>query len=60
LKIGDLIENFTPVDPYQLMVENFGARLLGEPSWILPMNETIHVMQVLDEIAATKGGPVTR
>jgi predicted dehydrogenase len=60
LKVGDTTEKFAPVDPYQLMVENFGARLLGEPSWILPMNETIHVMQVLDEIAATKGGPVTR
>jgi predicted dehydrogenase len=60
LKVGDATEKFAPVDPYQLMVENFGARLLGEPSWILPMNETIHVMQVLDEIAATKGGPVTR
>jgi predicted dehydrogenase len=60
LKVGDATEKFAPVDPYQLMVENFGARLLGEASWILPMNETIHVMQVLDEIAATKGGPVTR
>jgi D-xylose 1-dehydrogenase (NADP+, D-xylono-1,5-lactone-forming) len=60
LKVGDTIEKFAPVDPYQLMVENFGSRLLGEPSWILPMKETIRVMEILDEIAATKGGPVTR
>jgi D-xylose 1-dehydrogenase (NADP+, D-xylono-1,5-lactone-forming) len=60
LKVGDSIEKFAPVDPYQLMVENFGSRILGEPSWILPMNETICVMEILDEIAATKGGPVTR
>jgi D-xylose 1-dehydrogenase (NADP+, D-xylono-1,5-lactone-forming) len=58
LKVGDSIEKFAPVDPYQLMVENFGSRILGETSWILPMNETIHVMEILDEIAATKGGPV--
>ena len=58
LKVGDSIEKFAPVDPYQLMVENFGSRILGEPSWILPMNETIRVMEILDEIAATKGGPV--
>jgi predicted dehydrogenase len=58
LKVGQTIEKFAPVDPYQLMVENFGSRILGEPSWILPMNETIRVMEILDEIAATKGGPV--
>jgi predicted dehydrogenase len=60
LKVGDEIEKFAPVDPYQLMVENFGSRILGEPSWILPVSETIRVMEILDEIAATKGGPVTR
>jgi hypothetical protein len=42
------------------MVENFGSRILGEPSWILPMKETIRVMEIMDEIAATKGGPVTQ
>jgi len=56
LKIGDLIENFAPVDPYQLMVVNFGARIKGEESWILPIEETIRVMEILDEIAATKSG----
>jgi D-xylose 1-dehydrogenase (NADP+, D-xylono-1,5-lactone-forming) len=56
LKVGDSIEKFAPVDPYQLMVENFGARVLGEPNWILPMNETIRVMEILDHIAATKCG----
>ena len=58
LKVGETIEKFAPVDPYQLMVENFGSRIVGEPSWILPMSETIRVMEILDEIAATKGGPV--
>jgi predicted dehydrogenase len=51
LKVGDLLENFAPVDPYQLMVENFGARIKGEESWILPIEETIRVMEILDEIA---------
>jgi predicted dehydrogenase len=56
LKIGDLAENFASVDPYQLMVENFGARIKGAESWILPIEETIRVMEILDEIAATKSG----
>jgi len=51
LKVGDSLENFAPVDPYQLMVENFGARINGEASWILPIEETIRVMEILDEIA---------
>jgi D-xylose 1-dehydrogenase (NADP+, D-xylono-1,5-lactone-forming) len=58
LKVGQSLEKFAPVDPYQLMVENFGSRINGEESWILPMNETIRVMEILDEIAATEGGPV--
>jgi hypothetical protein len=56
LKIGNTLESFAPVDPYQLMVENFGARMNGETSWILPFEETIRVMEILDQIAATKGG----
>ena len=56
LTIGDTLETFAPVDPYQLMVENFGARMNGEKSWILPFEETIRVMEILDQIAATKGG----
>jgi predicted dehydrogenase len=51
LKVGDSLENFAPVDPYQLMVENFGSQIIGEESWILPIEETIRVMEILDEIA---------
>jgi xylose dehydrogenase (NAD/NADP) len=53
LKVGDSLESFAPVDPYQLMVENFGARINGQTSWILPINESIRVMEILDQIAST-------
>jgi hypothetical protein len=33
------------------MVENFGAQINGEANWILPIEETIRVMEILDEIA---------
>jgi predicted dehydrogenase len=56
LKVGESLENFAPVDPYQLMVENFGARIKGETSWILPIEESIRVMEILDQIAATRSG----
>jgi hypothetical protein len=38
------------------MVENFGARIKGETSWILPIEESIRVMEILDQIAVTKSG----
>ena len=53
-KIGNTLETFAPVDPYQLMVENFGARIKGETSWVLPIEESIRVMEILDQIAVTK------
>ncbi len=56
LKVGDSLENFAPADPYQLMVENFGAQIQGEASWILPIEETIRVMEILDQIASTTSG----
>jgi D-xylose 1-dehydrogenase (NADP+, D-xylono-1,5-lactone-forming) len=56
LKVGQSLEKFAPVDPYQLMVENFGSRINGEESWILPIEETIRVMEILDEIAEAKNG----
>ena len=56
LKVGDSLENFAPADPYQLMVENFGAQIQGEASWILPREETIRVMEILDQIASTTSG----
>ena len=56
LKIGNTLETFAPVDPYHLMVENFGARIKGEISWVLLIEESIRVMEILDQIAATKSG----
>lgn len=56
LRFGNTLESFAPVDPYQLMIENFGAKINGETSWILPINESIRVMEILDQIVATQSG----
>jgi D-xylose 1-dehydrogenase (NADP+, D-xylono-1,5-lactone-forming) len=53
LRIGDMEELFAPVDPYRLMIENFGSRILGEESWLLNVQESIRVMEILDQIAET-------
>ena len=53
LRVNDTIETFAPVDAFQLMIEAFGARLLGETSWLPTPAESVRVMKILDQIAAT-------
>lgn len=52
LQIGDQVERFAPVDPYRLMVERFGEHISGEDGWIMPMSQSLAVMQVIDQIGA--------
>ena len=52
LRIGDQVERFAPVDPYRLMVEHFGEYISGEDGWIMPMKQSLAVMQVIDQIKA--------
>ena len=52
LRIGDQVERFAPVDPYRLMVEHFGEHISGEDGWIMPMGQSLAVMQVIDQIKA--------
>ena len=52
LRIGDQVERFAPVDPYRLMVERFGEHISGEDGWIMPMKQSLAVMQVIDQIKA--------
>jgi len=44
------VEEFAPVDPYQLMVQAVSAHLTGEKAWLLPIDESLSVMQVIDQI----------
>ena len=50
VRIGDQIEEFAPVDPYRLMVENFSDRISDKPAWILGLEQSLYVSQVLDQI----------
>jgi hypothetical protein len=44
------VEEFAPVDPYQLMVQAVSAHLTGEKAWLLPIEESLNVMKVIDQI----------
>ena len=52
LRIGDQVQQFAAVDPYQLMVENFGEYIMGNGGWIMPMEQSLAVMKVIDQLRA--------
>lgn len=52
LRIDDRVETFPAVDAFTLMVEAVSARIRGDDSWVVPIEETLHVSRILDAIAA--------
>jgi hypothetical protein len=52
LLVGEHVESFAPVDAYQLMVEAVSSRIEGEDAWCVPMTDSLHVAQVLADVAA--------
>ena len=50
LRLGDQVEEFAAVDPYMLMIENFGRRINGEESWVLPLESSLWVQKVGDQL----------
>ena len=50
LRLGEKIEEFEPIDPYQLMIENVGRRIRGEESWVLPLKTSLWVQKIVDQL----------
>ena len=50
LRLGENIEEFDAVDPYQLMIENFGKKVQGQESWVLPLETSLFVQRALDQL----------
>jgi hypothetical protein len=50
MRIANQIEEFAPVDSYRLMVENFSNHISDKPAWILGLEQSLYVSQVLDQI----------
>ena len=53
LRIGNLQEEFEPIDPFQVMIENFGARISGAESWLPSPRESLRAIEFLDQILST-------
>ena len=47
LQVGDLVEEFEAVDPYMLMIENFGKKIQGEDSWVIPLETSLWVQRAV-------------
>jgi predicted dehydrogenase len=50
LRIGETVEDFAATDPYQLMIENVGRRIRGEESWVLPLETSLWVQRIVDQL----------
>lgn len=50
LRVNGQDQLFAPVDPYRLMVENFGRAISAQDAWVLGMDESLQVMRVLDAV----------
>ena len=50
LRIGDHQEDFAPIDPFQVMIQDFGSRINGGEGWLPSLSESIRVMEILDRI----------
>ena len=56
LRIGDRQEDFAPIDPFQVMLQDFGSRISGEAGWLPELSESIRVMEILDQIRLAPPG----
>ncbi len=50
LRFGERTEDFAATDPYQLMIQNFGRRIQGEESWVLPLQTSLWVQRIVDQL----------
>lgn len=56
LRIGDLQEDFAPIDPFQVMIQDFGSRIAGDAGWLPKLSQSIRVMEILDQIRLAPPG----
>ncbi len=50
LRLGEHFEEFEAVDTYLLMIQNFGKKIRGQESWVLPLETSLSVQKMLDQL----------
>ena len=56
ISIGERQEDFAPIDPFQVMIQDFGSRITGDAGWLPTLGESIRVMEILDQIRLAPPG----
>ena len=54
LRLGENTEEFEAIDPYRLMIENFGKRMQGQDIWVLPLETSLSVAKVLEQLQGSR------
>lgn len=50
LRVGDQVQEFAPINPYLVMIENFSDHILGKPALIPTIDQSLYVARLLDQI----------
>ena len=53
LRLGEQVEEFEAVDSYMLMIENFGKGIHGQESWVLPLETSLSVQKMLNQLQSS-------
>jgi hypothetical protein len=53
LRLGQQVEEFEAVDPYMLMIENFGKKIHDQVSWVLPLETSLSVAKMLGQLQSS-------
>lgn len=54
LRLGEYVEEFEAVDPYMLMIQNFGKKIRGQESWVIPLETSLSVQKMLDQLQRSR------
>ena len=50
LRLGEDFEDFEAIDSYALVLESFGNRVNGLDGWVLPLETSLKVAKMLDQL----------
>ena len=56
LRVNDRVEDFAEVDAFVEMIQEVGKKITSNSGWVMPLNDSLRVAQILDQISAS-GAP---
>ena len=53
LRVNDRVEDFAEVDAFVEMIQEVGKKITSNSGWVMPLNDSLRVAQILDQISAS-------